>query len=229
GAAGQRHAGTPFADAGALGPARPRAQGRARHRRADVGRLRQGSGGDPCQPRGRLRRRAGAAAGRRRGPARRGRGHARRGGRGPRRPRNAPAGPDAQPLRHRPRTFRELPPRRRPGNRRRIRALLTARLAPTASAGAFRHTDRTNPEEISMTAADKRRRAAGISALAPAVPGPVTGRVADAAPLARALVAGGLPAPEVTLRTPAALDAIRAMAEVPGGVVGAGTLLTPAD
>ncbi|MBS0563928.1 MAG: bifunctional 4-hydroxy-2-oxoglutarate aldolase/2-dehydro-3-deoxy-phosphogluconate aldolase, partial [Proteobacteria bacterium] len=39
----------------------------------------------------------------------------------------------------------------------------------------------------------------------------------------------GLPALEVTLRTPAALDAIRAMAEVPGGVVGAGTLLTPAD
>ena len=31
------------------------------------------------------------------------------------------------------------------------------------------------------------------------------------------------------MRTPAALDAIRAMAEVPGGVVGAGTLLTPAD
>ena len=49
------------------------------------------------------------------------------------------------------------------------------------------------------------------------------------APLAEALVAGGLPALEVTLRTPAALDAIRAMAEVPGGVVGAGTLLTPED
>ena len=42
-------------------------------------------------------------------------------------------------------------------------------------------------------------------------------------------MAGGLPALEVTLRTPAALDVIRAMAEVPGGVVGAGTLLTPAD
>ena len=36
-----------------------------------------------------------------------------------------------------------------------------------------------------------------------------------------ALVAGGLPALEVTLRTPAALDAIRAMAKIPGGVVGA--------
>src|SRR5690606_15899125 len=37
------------------------------------------------------------------------------------------------------------------------------------------------------------------------------------------------PALEVTLRTPVALDAIRAMSEVAGGVVGAGTLLTPAD
>ena len=51
----------------------------------------------------------------------------------------------------------------------------------------------------------------------------------DTKPLAKALVAGGLPALEVTLRTPVALEAIRAMAEVPGGVVGAGTLLTPAD
>jgi 2-dehydro-3-deoxyphosphogluconate aldolase/(4S)-4-hydroxy-2-oxoglutarate aldolase len=47
--------------------------------------------------------------------------------------------------------------------------------------------------------------------------------------LAQALVAGGLPVLEVTLRTPAALDAIRAMADVPGGIVGAGTLLTPED
>ena len=53
--------------------------------------------------------------------------------------------------------------------------------------------------------------------------------MAQAAPLAEALVAGGLPALEVTLRTPAALDCIRAMADVPGGHVGAGTLLTPAD
>jgi 2-dehydro-3-deoxyphosphogluconate aldolase/(4S)-4-hydroxy-2-oxoglutarate aldolase len=52
---------------------------------------------------------------------------------------------------------------------------------------------------------------------------------ATAADLARALVAGGLPALEVTLRTPAALEAIRKMAAVPGGVVGAGTLLTESD
>lgn len=68
-----------------------------------------------------------------------------------------------------------------------------------------------------------------ICRLAPIVPVLVLDDVADAAPLAQALVAGGLPALEVTLRTPAALDAIRAMAAVPGGVVGAGTLLTPAD
>ncbi len=68
-----------------------------------------------------------------------------------------------------------------------------------------------------------------ICRLAPIVPVLVLDDAADAAPLAKALVAGGLPALEVTLRTPAALDAIRAMADVPGGVVGAGTLLTPAD
>ncbi|MDJ0462845.1 bifunctional 4-hydroxy-2-oxoglutarate aldolase/2-dehydro-3-deoxy-phosphogluconate aldolase [Streptomyces sp. H27-C3] len=65
--------------------------------------------------------------------------------------------------------------------------------------------------------------------LAPVVPVVVLDDVADAVPLARALVAGGLPAIEVTLRTPAALDSIRAIAaEVPGAVVGAGTVISPA-
>src|SRR4051794_14836349 len=51
--------------------------------------------------------------------------------------------------------------------------------------------------------------------------------VDDAVPLARALVAGGLRAIEVTLRTPAAADAIRAITDaVPEAVVGAGTVLT---
>jgi len=68
-----------------------------------------------------------------------------------------------------------------------------------------------------------------ICRLAPVIPVIVVEELAYARPLAEALVAGGLPALEVTLRTPVALDAIRAMAEVPGGVVGAGTLLTPAD
>jgi 2-dehydro-3-deoxyphosphogluconate aldolase/(4S)-4-hydroxy-2-oxoglutarate aldolase len=64
--------------------------------------------------------------------------------------------------------------------------------------------------------------------LAPVIPVVVVSDAADAVPLARALVAGGLPAIEVTLRTPAALDAIRAIAgEVPDAVVGAGTVLTP--
>ncbi|OON76721.1 bifunctional 4-hydroxy-2-oxoglutarate aldolase/2-dehydro-3-deoxy-phosphogluconate aldolase [Streptomyces tsukubensis] len=62
--------------------------------------------------------------------------------------------------------------------------------------------------------------------LAPVIPVVVAGDAADAVPLARALVAGGLPAIEVTLRTPAALDAIRAIAaEVPEAVVGAGTVI----
>jgi 2-dehydro-3-deoxyphosphogluconate aldolase/(4S)-4-hydroxy-2-oxoglutarate aldolase len=68
-----------------------------------------------------------------------------------------------------------------------------------------------------------------VCALAPIVPVLVVRDAARARPLAEALVAGGLPALEVTLRTPAALEAIRAMAEVKGGVVGAGTLVTPAD
>ncbi|MET8215797.1 bifunctional 4-hydroxy-2-oxoglutarate aldolase/2-dehydro-3-deoxy-phosphogluconate aldolase [Streptomyces hirsutus] len=64
--------------------------------------------------------------------------------------------------------------------------------------------------------------------LAPVLPVLVVEDAADAVPLARALVAGGLPAIEVTLRTPAALDALRAIAaEVPDAVVGAGTVITP--
>ncbi|WP_296818572.1 bifunctional 4-hydroxy-2-oxoglutarate aldolase/2-dehydro-3-deoxy-phosphogluconate aldolase [Brevundimonas sp.] len=55
-------------------------------------------------------------------------------------------------------------------------------------------------------------------------------RVGDAAPLARALAAGGLSVLEVTLRTPAALEAITAIAaDVPEAVVGSGTCLTAAD
>lgn len=78
------------------------------------------------------------------------------------------------------------------------------------------------PQEISQQTEALCRRA-------PVVPVLVVDDTAHAAPLARALVAGGLPALEVTLRTPAALDVIRAMADVPGGIVGAGTLLTPDD
>jgi len=80
-----------------------------------------------------------------------------------------------------------------------------------------------------MTPAEQSAKALEVCRLAPVVPVLVIEDLTHAEPLARALVAGGLPALEVTLRTPCALDAIRAMAGVPGGVVGAGTLLTPAD
>ena len=80
-----------------------------------------------------------------------------------------------------------------------------------------------------MTPQEMSLRAEQICRLAPIIPVLVVDCLANAVPLAQALVAGGLPALEVTLRTPVALDVIRAMAEVEGGVVGAGTLLTPAD
>ncbi|MDB6179990.1 bifunctional 4-hydroxy-2-oxoglutarate aldolase/2-dehydro-3-deoxy-phosphogluconate aldolase [Paracoccus fistulariae] len=65
--------------------------------------------------------------------------------------------------------------------------------------------------------------------LAPVVPVIVIKDVARAEGLATALVSGGLPVLEVTLRSDAALDAIRAMSSVQGGHVGAGTVLTPDD
>lgn len=80
-----------------------------------------------------------------------------------------------------------------------------------------------------MTPKESSRRAREICALAPIIPVLVIDDASTARPLAEALIAGGLPALEVTLRTPAALDAIRAMAGARGGHVGAGTLITPAD
>ncbi len=80
-----------------------------------------------------------------------------------------------------------------------------------------------------MTPAEQSIASEEICRLAPVVPVLIVSEVSLAGPLARALVAGGLPALEVTLRTAAALDVIRAMSSVEGGVVGAGTLLTRAD
>ena len=80
-----------------------------------------------------------------------------------------------------------------------------------------------------MTPQEQSLATRAICARAPIIPVLVLDDVACAPALAKALVAGGLPALEVTLRTAAALDAIRAMADVEGGIVGAGTLLTPAD
>lgn len=80
-----------------------------------------------------------------------------------------------------------------------------------------------------MTPMDASRLSAEICGLAPVIPVLVLEDAATAQSLATALVAGGLPALEVTLRTPAALDAIREMALVEGGVVGAGTLMNTDD
>lgn len=82
-----------------------------------------------------------------------------------------------------------------------------------------------------MTPTDTRQaRLESILRSAPVVPVVVIHELAHAVPLARALVAGGTPAIEVTLRTPVALEAIRAIAaEVEGAQVGAGTVLTPRD
>lgn len=68
-----------------------------------------------------------------------------------------------------------------------------------------------------------------IMRTAPVIPVIVIEDEADAVPLAEALVAGGLRVLEVTLRTPAALPAIRAMKQVPGAIVGAGTVTNPRE
>jgi len=68
-----------------------------------------------------------------------------------------------------------------------------------------------------------------LASLAPVIPVLVIKDAAHAKPLAEALVAGGLFALEVTLRTPAALEAIHQMSKVEGAVIGAGTVLGPND
>ncbi len=64
---------------------------------------------------------------------------------------------------------------------------------------------------------------------APVIPVLVIDDAAHAVPIAEALVAGGLPVLEVTLRTACAVEVIRLMKTVPGAIVGAGTVLSPAD
>lgn len=76
---------------------------------------------------------------------------------------------------------------------------------------------------------DRSAEARRICALAPVIPVLVVEDASKAKPLAEALVKGGLPVLEVTLRTDAALDVIHEMAQVPGAIVGAGTLLEPQD
>lgn len=71
---------------------------------------------------------------------------------------------------------------------------------------------------------------AAVAALAPVIPVLTIEKAADAVPLARALVKGGLPVLEITLRTSAAIDALKAIVtDVPDAVVGAGTVLNEAQ
>lgn len=70
--------------------------------------------------------------------------------------------------------------------------------------------------------------ASGVLKLSPVIPVVTVEDPADAVPLARALLAGGIGVIELTLRTPTALTSMRLIAdEVPDIVVGAGTILTP--
>lgn len=80
-----------------------------------------------------------------------------------------------------------------------------------------------------MTPQEQSQKTRALCRIAPVIPVIVIRDAARAEGLARALVAGGTPVLEVTLRTDAALDAIRAMTGVEGGHVGAGTVLTPDD
>jgi 2-dehydro-3-deoxyphosphogluconate aldolase/(4S)-4-hydroxy-2-oxoglutarate aldolase len=84
-----------------------------------------------------------------------------------------------------------------------------------------------------MTPRTPDARAAAVDAVferAPVMPVLAIERIEDALPLGRALVDGGLPVLEITLRTDCALDAIAMLArELPQAVVGAGTVLAPAD
>ena len=82
---------------------------------------------------------------------------------------------------------------------------------------------------MALAPAEASRRLRAICATAPVMPVLVIEDDATAQPLAEALIGGGLPVLEVTLRTPAAPDVIREMASVVGGIVGAGTIVTPAD
>lgn len=76
----------------------------------------------------------------------------------------------------------------------------------------------------------KQQQIEATMRLAPVIPVVVINDARAAVPMARALVAGGVPAIEVTLRTPAALEAIRAIAaEVEGAMIGVGTVLSAND
>jgi 2-dehydro-3-deoxyphosphogluconate aldolase/(4S)-4-hydroxy-2-oxoglutarate aldolase len=81
-----------------------------------------------------------------------------------------------------------------------------------------------------MTAASRQDKLAAIFKSATVIPVLTVEKVEDAVPLARALVAGGVRVLEVTLRTPVAVEAAKAMiAQVPDAIVGIGTILSGDD
>ena len=82
---------------------------------------------------------------------------------------------------------------------------------------------------MSMSPKEASKTTREICGLAPIIPVLVVEDATHARPLAEALLVGGLPVLEVTLRTPAALDVISEMAKLEGGYVGAGTLITAED
>lgn len=81
-----------------------------------------------------------------------------------------------------------------------------------------------------MTAASRQQKLADLFTSATVIPVLTIERLEDAVPLAKALVAGGVRVLEVTLRTPVAIEAAKAMiAEVPDAIVGIGTILNADD
>lgn len=86
------------------------------------------------------------------------------------------------------------------------------------------------PDKAAERTAERTAMLDAILTRSPVIPVLVIDDIAHAVPLARALVAGGIPVLEITLRSAAALEAIkRIAAEVPEAIVGAGTVLNPAQ
>src|SRR3954464_5039160 len=96
--------------------------------------------------------------------------------------------------------------------------------------GRRRRVKRPSETKAKMTTTAQQNHLAALFKAATVIPVLTIERIQDAVPLARALVAGGVRMLEVTLRTPVAIEAAKAMiAEVPEAIVGIGTILNPDD
>ncbi len=82
-----------------------------------------------------------------------------------------------------------------------------------------------SPKNTNLSVSKNNKQIRELCAHAPMIPVLTITDIHTAKPLAEALIAGGLPILEVTLRTPCALEAISIMRDVKGGYVGAGTLI----